>query len=402
MNPFSFVLYDIKRLFGHGKTAFIAMFSPIPVVLMFGLFMAPLLIDKGDAFYSVAILSEDDNNRVSQLMNIIIDYEVKTGNIAIYPVKERETGEKLVDDGKVAIFIYIPPNTYLDSMSGKKAVMEFYYSPTHAFDALVLYTGLKSSVSVFGQGIGVVDSGIQIAQKLGLSEDEILNIWNEGISDLLNLFIHRGRVIGKNGIFNFGADYHFRLVIAVLFATCSYLSSFPVIYLTSLDLSETFSKRSIPTKKLFGYYVARIISGAILIISSFLIMFPIARALRSIKINFALSVIPGIILTSFAFSALAVLLGSLFKRGQSALWAGLYFGTASIAAVSFLSDKADLPKVLSFLMRISPFRASVSIFSNAMFNFVAERYTFDLFILFCAFAIFSVAGFIIYRKRSAL
>ena len=205
MNPFSFVLYDIKRLFGHGKTAFIAMFSPIPVVLMFGLFMAPLLIDKGDAFYSVAILSEDDNNRVSQLMNIIIDYEVKTGNIAIYPVKERETGEKLVDDGKVAIFIYIPPNTYLDSMSGKKAVMEFYYSPTHAFDALVLYTGLKSSVSVFGQGIGVVDSGIQIAQKLGLSEDEILNIWNEGISDLLNLFIHRGRVIGKNGIFNCGS-----------------------------------------------------------------------------------------------------------------------------------------------------------------------------------------------------
>ena len=402
MNPFSFILYDIKRLFGHGKTAFIAMFSPIPVLLMFALFMAPLLLDAGEAFYSVAVFNEDDNEKVSRLMNIIINYEVDKGNVSVYPVKEKETGRKLVDEGKVAIFIYIPPNTYKDSMNGKVAEMEFYYSPSHAFDAMVLYTGFKSSLSVFGQGIRVVNEAIEIARKLGLSEEEILVIWNDGISDLLTVFISRGRVIGKNGIFNFGADYHFRLVIAVLFATCSYLSSFPVIYLTSLDLSETFSKRNIPPKRLFGYYIARIISGAVLIVLSFLIMYPVARMLRSIKIHFALSVIPGIILTSLVFSALAVLIGSLFKRGQSALWAGLYFGTASIAAVSFLSEKANLPGVVSFMMRISPFRASVSIFSNAMFNFVAERYVFDLCILAAAFAIFFAAGFLIYFKRSAV
>ena len=402
MNPFSFILYDIKRLFGHGKTAFIAMFSPIPVILMFALFMAPLLLDSGEKFYSVAILNEDDNEKVSQLMNIIINYEVEKGDVAVYPVKEKATGLKLVDEGKVAIFMYVPPNTYVDSMSGKKAEMEFYYSPNHAFDALILYTGLKSSISVFGQGIGVVNEAVLIAEKLGLSEDEILVIWNDGIADLLGVFISRGRVIGKKGIFNFGADYHFRLIIAVLFASCAYLSSFPVIYLTSLDLSETFSKRSIPAKRLFGYYVARIISGAVLILISFLIMFPVARALRNIKIHFALSVIPGVILTALVFSSLAVLIGSLFKRGQSALWAGLYFGTASIAAVSFLSDKGNLPGVVSFMMRISPFRASVSIFSNAMFNFVAERYVFDLCILAAAFLIFFAAGFLIYRKRSAV
>ena len=402
MNPFSFILYDIKRLFGHGKTAFIAMFSSIPVLLMFALFMAPLLLDAGEAFYSVAVFNEDDNEKVSRLMNIIINYEVDKGNVSVYPVKEKETGRKLVDEGKVAIFMYVPPNTYKDSMSGKAAEMEFYYSPSHAFDAMVLYTGIKSSLSVFGQGIGVVNEAIEIARKLGLSEEEILVIWNDGISDLLTVFISRGRVIGENGILNFGADYHFRLVIAILFATCSYLSSFPVIYLTSLDLSETFSKRNIPPKRLFGYYIARIISGSVLIVLSFLIMYPVARALRSIKIHFALSVIPGIILTSLVFSALAVLIGSLFKRGQSALWAGLYFGTASIAAVSFLSDKGNLPGVVSFMMRISPFRASVSIFSNAMFNFVAERYVFDLCILAAAFAIFFAAGFLIYRKRSAV
>ena len=90
MNPFSFILYDIKRLFGHGKTAFIAMLSPIPVILMFALFMAPLLLDSGEKFYSVAILNEDENEKVSQLMNIIINYEVEKGEVAVYPVKKKQ------------------------------------------------------------------------------------------------------------------------------------------------------------------------------------------------------------------------------------------------------------------------------------------------------------------------
>lgn len=402
MNPFLFILYDIKRLFGRGKTAFIAMLSPIPVVLMFALFLAPILTDGNETFFSGAILNEDDSESVNQLMNIIVNYEVGKGTVAVYPVKDKETGERLVDEGKVSVFLYIPPDTYNDSMSGKKAVLEFYYSPAHSFDALTFYSGIKSSMSVFGQGIRLVNIAVGIAEKLGLSQEEIIRVWDDGINDLQNVFIHRGRVIGKNGIFLFGADYHFRFAIALLFATCAYLSSFPIIYLTSLDLTEIFNKRSVPTKKLFTFYVSRIISGAVLIMFSFLIMFPVARALRQIPLNFALSVIPGMLLTSLAFSALAVLTGSIFKRGQSALWGGLYFGTASIAGVAFLSDKTDLPEAVSFLMRISPFRASVSIFSNAMFNLVVERYTYDMLILLAAFVIFSVAGFVMYRKRSAV
>ena len=402
MNPFLFILYDIKRLFGRGKTAFIAMLSPIPVILMFALFLAPVLTQGNGAFFSGAILNEDNSESVNQLMNIIINYEVKKGNVAVYPVKEKETGERMVDEGKVAVFMYIPPDTYADSMNGNRVVMEFYYTPSRAFDALTFYTGIKSSLSVFGQGIRLVNIAVGIAKKLGLSEDEIFRIWDEGVLDLQNVFIHRGRVIGKNGIFLFGADYHFRFAIALLFATCAYMSSFPVIYLTSLDLSEIFNKRSIPAKRLLLYFIARIISGAILILFSFLIMFPVARLLRQIELNFALSVIPGIILTSLVFSSLAVLIGSMFKRGQSALWAGLYFGTASVASVAFLSDKTDIPEALALLMRISPFRASVSIFSNGMFNLMIERYAFDMFVLFSAFVIFSAAGFVIYMKRSAL
>ena len=98
-------------LFGHGKTAFIAMLSPIPVILLFGLFFAPILMDRGETFYSIATFNDDDD-RIGQLMTLILNYENTTGNITIYPVKEKETCRKLVDEGKVAIFIYVPQICY--------------------------------------------------------------------------------------------------------------------------------------------------------------------------------------------------------------------------------------------------------------------------------------------------
>ena len=98
-------------LFGHGKTAFIAMLSPIPVILLFGLFFAPILMDRGETFYSIATFNDDDD-RIGQLMTLILNYENTTGNITIYPVKEKETCMKLVDEGKVAIFIYVPQICY--------------------------------------------------------------------------------------------------------------------------------------------------------------------------------------------------------------------------------------------------------------------------------------------------
>ena len=60
-------------LFGHGKTAFIAMLSPIPVILLFGLFFAPILMDRGENFYSIATFNDDDD-RIGQLMTLILNY----------------------------------------------------------------------------------------------------------------------------------------------------------------------------------------------------------------------------------------------------------------------------------------------------------------------------------------
>ena len=64
-----------------------------------------------------------------------------------------------------------------------------------------------------------------------------------------------------------------------------------------------------------------------------------------------------------------------------------------------MTVNSELPKVISFLMEISPLRASISIFSNALFRMVEERYNVDMLVLLAAFILFTLSGFVVYLIR---
>ena len=401
MKPFTFILYDIKRLFGHGKTAILAMLSPIPVLLLFATFLVPFLTTDSGSKLSIALYNADSSEELAELVDMIIAPEVADGRVIIYPVNDTETGIKLVNEGKVAAFFYIPPNTYTDPMNGKRAAIEFYYSQEHAFESLLFYASAHSTLSVFGQGIRIVYLAADIALDKGVTAEDVITLWEEGSDELVDVHLHRGKIIGKSGVFSPGNDYYLRFLMAGLFAVCSYFVSFPIIYLTSLDISEIFGKRNTSKSNLAGFYFARLFSGTLLIMCAFLIMYPIARAIRRFPVSLALSVFPAMILTALAFSALAILIGAVFKNGHTSLWAGLYFGFVSILGVIFLMSNSSLPKFVSFLMEISPLRASVSIFSNALFTLVPERYFTDMFILLASFIVFTICGFFVYLKRGS-
>lgn len=401
MNPFSFLIYDIKRLFGHGKTAILAIFSPVLILLLFATFLAPMLSAGEGTKITCAFLNEDETESVKTLMDLIIGAEIDEGAGAVYPVKDIATGKKVVEDGKVSAFFYIPPNMYEDTMNGEMVDLDFYYSQAHAFESLIFYSTVNSSMSVFGQGIRMVYIAGAIALDHGVPKEEILRLWNEGSEQLFQIYMNRGKIIGSSGIFLPGGDYPLRFAIAILFTICSYCVSFPIIYLTNSDVSVLYRKRNIPTEKLVGYYFARLLSGAVLILCTFAIMYPVSRVIRNIRFQSALSVLPAVILTAFVFSALGIFLGSVFKKGQSSLWAGLYFGFFSVMSVLLLTKSPGLPKIVSFLIRISPFRACVSIFSNALFQNMTGRYTVDMLILFAAFFIFAALSFVFYVRRGS-
>ena len=401
MKLFSFILLDIKRLLGHGKTAVLAIFSPVIIILLFAVFLVPLLSAGEGAKITCAYLNKDDTDSVRVMMNMIVEAEIQEGRGYIYPVKDIATGKNLVEENKVSAFFYIPPNMYNDAMSGKKTQLDYYYSRAHSFESYIFYTAVNSSLSVLGEGIRMVYIAGEIAMTHGVTAEEIIQLWNEGSNQLFHILLNRGQIIGEKGVFNPGGDYPLRFAVAALFALCSYFAAFPVIYLTNLDISTLYPKRNFPMKNLVGYYFARLTSGTFLILCTFFVMYPVARAVRNVRVRFALSVLPAVLLTALTFSALGILLGSLFRNGQSSLWAGLYFGILSILSVLFLSKSAGLPEIVSFFMRISPFRACVSIFSNALFQDVTLRYTQDMLVLLSAFLLLATAGFFVYVKRGS-
>jgi hypothetical protein len=259
VNPFSFLIYDIKRLFGHGKTAILAIFSPVLILLLFATFLAPMLSAGEGTNITCAFLNEDETESVKTLMDLIIGAEIDEGAGAVYPVKDIATGKKVVEDGKVSAFFYIPPNMYEDTMNGEMVDLDFYYSQAHAFESRIFYSTVNSSMSVFGQGIRMVYIAGAIALDHGVPKEEILRLWNEGSEQLFQIYMNRGKIIGSSGIFLPGGDYPLRFAIAILFTICSYCVSFPIIYLTNSDVSVLYRKRNIPTEKLVGYYFARLL-----------------------------------------------------------------------------------------------------------------------------------------------
>ncbi|MBO4901477.1 MAG: ABC transporter permease [Lachnospiraceae bacterium] len=399
MSFFSLLFYDIKRLLGHGKTALIAILLPLPVVFLFAVFLLPMLSAGKGVVVSCALCNEDTNETLTKLLDLVINSEVEQGTAIVYPVKDVESGKRLVEEGRVAAFLHIPENTYQDSMNGRQVVLDYYYSPAHAFEALTFYTAVKSSLSVFGQGIRLVYVAGGLAMEHGLTQEDVLTLWREGTDDIIRIHMHRGKIIGSGGVFLPGADYHLRFAIALLFTVCAYFAAFPVMYLTSVDLTEILGKRSMGTGRLLGGFFARVLSGALLILCTFLILYPAARAIREVPFAFALSVLPAVFLIALTFSAFALFLGSLFQRGEGALWAGLYAGIVFFACVILPERIEGLPKAVSSVLHFSPVRACVSIFSNAMFKMIPERYEQDLLILATAFVVFLAAGLAAYMKR---
>ena len=74
---------------------------------------------------SCAIFNEDTTERFTKVVDYVVAPEVKNGTAVVCPVQDFDTGIRLVQEGKVAAFFYIPAETYSRSMHGEVAELQF-------------------------------------------------------------------------------------------------------------------------------------------------------------------------------------------------------------------------------------------------------------------------------------
>ena len=128
MRFLSILKYDIKRLIGNVRTVLIAVLCPLAALFVFFIFLMPMLTEDKKTYNTCALLLEDDNEDFVRLIDTLLAGIEKRQTATVYPVKDEETGMKLLKEGKVTIFLHIHPKTYDRLMDGDAVDMDFYYN----------------------------------------------------------------------------------------------------------------------------------------------------------------------------------------------------------------------------------------------------------------------------------
>ena len=391
--------YDIKRLIGNGRTVAIAVLSPVAVLFIFVIFLIPMLTDGNKTTISCALLLEDENENFKRLIDTIMAVEEARDIASIYPVKDEETGMKLVEEGKVAVFLHIYPDTYDRLMDGEDVDMDFYYNSLHAMDALIFCRALRSTSSVFGQGLKMVRVGADVAITNGVDEDTVNERWREGMDDVIRLTSGRGRILGYAAVFSPGGDFPSEYYLGMIYVLCGFIATFSGTYLTASDVSEIYRRRRLTTGECTKHFFARLLSQTFLIMISFAVLIPSSRLINLVEMNAALVTLPAMLMVALSFSSIGIFVGSICRDKNTALWVEFYAGLFMTGLSVLAAREGMLSGVLLKIGNVMPIKAAISLFANGLFELEIHRYLHDIGIMAVAFILFTVPAFFIFRKR---
>ena len=399
MRFLSILKYDIKRLIGNVRTVLIAVLCPLAALFVFFIFLMPMLTEDKKTYNTCALLLEDDNEDFVRLIDTLLAGIEKRQTATVYPVKDEETGMKLLKEGKVTIFLHIHPKTYDRLMDGDAVDMDFYYNSVHAMDALAFSRALRSAASVYGQGLKIVRVSAEMAEENGVDSDTVNEKWDEGMSDVIRLNTSRGRIMGYETVFSPGGDFPGEYYLGLICVLCGLIATFSGVYLTSGDVNEIYSSRKLSGGDSVRFFFSRLLSEALLILLTFAVLLPVSELVKDLELNAVLVTFPAMIIIALFFSALSILIGAICRDKKNALWVEFYVGLFMAGLSVLASREGMLPGVFQKLGNLMPVRASISLFSNGLFELELHRYLHDIGIVAISFVILVIPAFFVFRKR---
>ncbi len=392
---FLLTAYDIKRIFGRGKIAVLALASPLIVILLVAVVVFPLVVSAGDISVPYAVYEEDESEEVRQFIDFIVKGDALRKASTPYPVKDFETGMNLLENDKVSVFVYVPGDFYQRMVGGEDAVLEMYYYPRHTFEAEMIKIVLNSSLSVVGKSRNILSVAWDIVFEGGKSAEESDQFVNDCIVYDVEKYMQRKKILGSEGTFSELMDFMpLEFYLSALFSLCALFAIFPGLYLTSLDEDKVYRRIACSTGRRVRAYFIRLLSSAVFVIASISLMIPMALLIQRFGLYWAKSASEiGIIALIFSlpiigicFSSIGVTIGSFFKDTVSAIWTGLYV-CAGMTALSgiFISEYA-LPKPLAFIGNLLPLKSVINIIGCSMFAFDPLTFLYSI-IKILAFAV---------------
>ncbi len=400
--------YDLKRLFYRRSLVALCLLTPVAVVLIFAVVVAPLIVTGGGLHFNLALYDEDGSEPVRQFVNQLFNSQALRDIATVYPVADFDTGVALVENDDVSVFVHIPEGVFDRLDEAGEISVTVVATRAHALEAQVLSMVADSALGVVGKTRNIFTEAGALLTEKGVGTQPSARFIDGMTDHLVDNFMVRREIIGDTGVVSLMGEYvPIEYYFSAVFALFASLAMLPLVHLTATDLSGARLRRGLLSiQRPSRILASRTASGAVFIALVLLMLVPAAIALRSggaflggMNTGSPPALVLTIALSALCFSALAVAAAVWLPDDKTALWTGFYAVIAMAAVSGVFVPTGALPDWASAIGRALPMRPVMRTLSATLFKFDKVIYTEDTFKILIFTAAFLVLGFAGLKRR---
>ncbi len=412
MSLWRWTALDLKRLFQGRGLILATLITPLIGLMIFASVVAPMLVSGEKLSIPYAICNEDGSEPVRQFVRLLTNAESLRELGTAYPVNDLQTGYELLESGRVSVLIHIPADFFAKISAGGDPAAYIIASQAHGFERSMVRMTVDGMLGVVGQAQNLLQRFGGAAKDAGANEAAVAALINAQMSDGIEEYMHRRAALSEGGALSpFGEYFPLQYYLSALFSVFAALAMLPSLYLSSSDLSGPVVKRGLLASKyaVAGYFCSRLLSGGALILLSLALLIPTGAIIQGLdtilgrdSVSDWAALAPALVLISFCFSAMSLLLGALIKRPRLALWCGFFAILAMAALSGALVAEGALPGLLAEIGRWTPLKIAMNLLAGGLFSLDPGRYANDMLRLAIVSIVFALTGLmIVYRKGAA-
>lgn len=403
-----FLTYDLKRMFSGKSLVLMCIFSPIVVVLLFSLVVAPMIYTANGLHFNLAICDEDKSEEVNQFIRQMVNSQALADIVDVYPVGSVDIGLTLVENDDVSVLIHIPKDFFENMKNGNMLRVPIYAKKSHALESKLISMSLNSSLALVGKSQNVMESAQEIIVDLGESEENAEIFLDDATSAAITDYMNRREVFGEGGALSPMGEYMpVEYYLSAIFSLFAALSMLPIIHFSAVDVSGAILRRGL----LCGmgsvrFFLTRIVSGACFVLLVQLMLFPTSFLLRiagdvlgGVYASSFPALFLSLMLSSICYSTLALFIATLLPNETTALWTGFFLALAMAVFCGALVPESTLPGWATIVGKWLPLRSSMRMLSVSLFKY--DQMIFNIDVLKTGgFTIgFLIFGFLCLRRR---
>lgn len=371
-------MYDLKRIFSRKALIILLLISPVVIITLFSAIVMPMLYTAKGLHFKLALCDEDGSAPVQEFITQLVNSQALSELVTVYPVPTLDVGTTLVQNGDVSVFVHIPTGFFEKMRAGSQVEVSIISTAAHALESELITMTLESSLSAVGKSQNLIESAKGILTQKGVSQRDAEGFLNNSTSIAIKEFMSRRTVLGKNGTISPMGEYMpVEYYLSAVFSLFAALAVLPLIHYTAVDANGALLRRGLVSGQGgVRFFIVRIVAGILLVFLVQLMLFPTSALLRmggsllggSYSTNITLTLI-AILLSSFCYSILAIVIGTWLPTEPTAIWTGFFLALLMAVSGGTLIPFGALPNWMASIGKSLPLRWSMRMLSSSLFNY---------------------------------